>query len=65
MKHEKQMPNNLGDFIREVGAPYALMSDNAWVQTGEAVREYLRKYMIKDLQTEPINPNQNPAERRL
>ena len=65
MKHEHQMPETLGDFIREVGASNALLSDNAKSQTSKAVEEYLRKYKIKDFQTEPMHPNQNPAERRI
>ena len=59
------MPETLVDFIREVGAPYALLSDNAKSQTSNAVEEHLRKYQIKDFQTEPMHPNQNPAERRI
>jgi len=65
MKTESQMPNTLGDYICEVGAPYALLSDNARSETSEAVKDYLRKYRIKDMQTEPMHPNQNPAERRI
>ena len=61
MKSEHQMPETLGDFIREVGASYALLSDNDKSQTSKAVEEYLRKYQIKDFQTEPMHPNQNPA----
>ena len=65
MKTESQMPDTLGDYIREIGAPYALISDNAKSETSEAVKAYLRKYCIKDMQTEPMHPNQNPAERRI
>ena len=52
-------------FIRKWGAPSGLLSDNARVEVGKAVKEVLRKYNIKDLQTEPHHPNQNPAERRI
>ena len=65
MKTESQVPNTLGDFIREIGAPYALLSDNAKSETSEAIKDYLRKYRIKDIQTEPLHPNQNPAEHRI
>ena len=54
----------LQDMIRKWGAPYALLSDNAKSETGKEVKKILRKYNIKDLQTEPHHPNQNPAERR-
>ncbi len=48
-----------------MGAPYALLSDNAKSELSNAVKEILRKYNIKDLQTEPHHPNQNPAERQI
>ena len=58
MKSENQMADTLGDFICEVGAPYALLSDNAKSETSKTVKDYLRKYCIKDMQTEPQHPNQ-------
>jgi len=65
MKTEKQMAETLGDYLCEVGAPMGMLSDNAKSETSKAVKEYLRKYRIEDMQTEPMHPNQNPAERRI
>ena len=65
MKTENEMKDTLQDFIRKWGAPHSLLSDNAQSEIGHAVKEILRAYNIKDLQTEPHHPNQNPAERRI
>ena len=65
MQKESSMAETLNDFIRKWGAPSRLLSDNAKTEIGKAVKEVLRKYNIKDLQTEPHHPNQNPAERRI
>ena len=65
MKSENEMKDTLQDFIRKWGAPHSLLSNNAKSEIGNAVREILRAYNIKDLQTEPHHPNQNPAERRI
>eukprot|EP00957_Ditylum_brightwellii_P003485 263694-Ditylum_brightwellii.AAC.1 len=35
------------------------------MQTGVSFREILRKYNIRSENTEPHNPQQNPAERRI
>ena len=52
MTHEEQMSDAFLDFIREIGAPTALMCDNAKAQTTQ-------KYCIADMQTELMHPNQN------
>ena len=65
MKTESEMSSTLEDFIRQWGAPSALMSDNAKSETSHAVVDILRMYNIKDMQTEPMHPNQNAAERRI
>ncbi|MGH3055873.1 MAG: hypothetical protein ACRDL7_12945, partial [Gaiellaceae bacterium] len=65
MHRETQMPSTLQTFIREWGAPSGLLSDNAKVETESAVGDILNMYSIKDMQTEPHHPNQNPAERRI
>ena len=48
-----------------MGGAHSLLSDNAKSEIGHAVQEILRAYNIKDLQTEPHHPNQNPAEHRI
>ena len=42
-----------------------MLSDNAKSEISKAVKQYLRKYRIEDMQTEPMHPNQNPAETRI
>ena len=65
MKSETQMPETLQDFIRQFGAPTGLYSDNAKVETGKAIKEILRHYAIKDMQSEAYHQHQNYAERRI
>jgi hypothetical protein len=61
MKCEREMPGTLLDFIRKLGAPNSLLSDNAIVQIGKTVQSILRMFCIDD---EPHHQHQNPAERR-
>ena len=65
MKTESEMPGTLLDFIRKLGAPNGLFSDNAKVQIGKTVQSILRMYCIDDMQSEPHHQHQNPAERRI
>ena len=53
------------DFIRKIGAPIGLFSDNAKVQIGKTIQTILRMYCIDDMQSEPHHQHQNPAERRI
>ena len=62
MKTEGEMPGTLLDFIRKIGAPNALFSDNAKVQIGKMVQTILCMYATDDLQCEPHHQHQNPAE---
>lgn len=65
MKTESQMPGTLLDFLRKWGAMQGLFSNNAKVQTSLAVRDILRQYCIDDMQSEPLQQNQNPAEQHI
>ncbi|HEY9708217.1 MAG TPA: hypothetical protein V6D48_08435 [Oculatellaceae cyanobacterium] len=65
MKTKNQMPETLQDFIRQWGAPSGLMSDSAKVETSKQIKEILRMYAIKDMQSEPNHQHQNYAERRI
>ena len=65
LKTESEGPEALEDFIRNFGAPYALRSDNAKMQTSHLFNKIMRKYNIKAEYTEPHHPQQNPAERRI
>jgi hypothetical protein len=63
MQSESQMPGSLMDFIRSFGAMQGLFSDNSKVQLSKAVKDILRMYNIKDMQSEPHKQWQNPAKR--
>ena len=65
MRNESEMPGTLLDFIRKLGAPNGLFSDNAKVQIGKTIQTILRMYCIEDMQSEPHHQHQNPAERRI
>lgn len=65
MGSETEMPGTFEDFIRKVGAPTALFSNNAKSQIGTAVRNILRMYAISNFQCEPHHQHQNPAERKI
>ena len=65
MKSEKDMPQAIHEWIRTYGAPNMLISDNAKVEIGRAVKDILRYYAIKDHQSEPNFQHQNYAERRI
>jgi len=62
MKREADGPHAFEDFIRDVGAPYKIKSDNSTMQSGKAWTMICRKYVIQQCFTEPNHPNQNQAE---
>src|SRR5690348_17334566 len=45
MKTENQMPETLKEFIRQWGAPSALMSDSAKVETSKQIKEILKNIL--------------------
>ena len=59
------MPSTLLDLLRKRGAPNNLKSDNAKVITGKVTQDILRNYCIGSKYSEPLQQNQNPAERRI
>jgi hypothetical protein len=65
MQLESQMAETLEDYIRQVGAPNVLFSDNAKAQIGAKVRNILRHCTIDEQQSEPHDQHQNYAERRI
>jgi hypothetical protein len=65
MKDETEIPATLLEFIREIGAMNMLVSDNAKVAIGKAVKEILWIYSIKDHQSKPRYQHQNYAKRRI
>jgi hypothetical protein len=62
---ESQGPDALLDFFRNIGVPLSMRRDNAKMQASQAWQDIMRKYNCKDEFTEPYNPQQNPAERRI
>ena len=57
--------HNLGalqDYIRKLGPPTCLVSDNAKSEIGASWSEVLRTYMVQTRTSEPHHPHQNPAE---
>ena len=62
---EREAPTALSDFIRDVGAPRGIHSDNAKVETSKKWKDILRQYQVGESYTEPHHPQQNPAERRI
>ena len=65
MQREKHSHGALQDFIREVGAPTTLITDNSQTQTGEKWKATSRQVMTKQRKFAPHNQNQNKAERRI
>ena len=59
------MPETLQDFIRQWEVPTGLFSDSAVLETSKAVKDILRHYCIKDMQSDPNHQHQNYAERKI
>src|SRR3982750_1632840 len=59
------MPETLQDFIRQWGAPSELFLDSAVFETSKAIKDILRHYCIKDMQSEPNHQHQNYAEKKI
>ena len=65
MRDKAPFPRALLDFVREHGALQGLFSDNAMEQLSDQVQKILRQCNIFDIQLEPYQQNQNPAEHRI
>ena len=65
MKRKSQMSETPQDFIRQWGAPSGLMLDSAKIETSKAVKDILRMYGIKDMQSEANHQHQNYAEQHI
>ena len=65
MQRESHSHGAYQDFIREIGAPQLLVTDNSQTQTGKLWEVTSRKTMIKQRKFAPYNQNQNKAERRI
>ena len=65
MKSEKQVGEVFEDYIRKVGAPVGLKSDNAKSELHGRTKDILRLYSIDDSQSEPFYQHQNQAEQKI
>ena len=65
MKTESEGASKLEEFIKEVGAPSVIKSDNSKMQTGKAFSDLCQLYNIGQETTEPYHKWQNEAERRI
>ena len=65
MSSESAGPEALKDFFRDIGVPLSIRRDNSKMQCSEAWNTILRKHNSQDKFTEPCNPQQNPAERKI
>ena len=53
------------DYIRDVGAPNLLLTDNAQTQVGVKWTQTSRENITKQITTAPYNQQQNQAERKV
>ena len=65
MQRESHSHGAYQDFIREIGAPNMLITDNSQTQTGEKWESTSRSIMTKQRTFAPHNQNQSMAERRI
>ena len=65
LQPEKQFLAAFQDFVREVGAPSLLCSDNFQTQTGEKWTATCRELQITQITTASFNQNQNYAKRSI
>ena len=65
LRRESQVPGAYQDFVREVGTPNELLSDNSKVQAGEKFKKINRDNLTADNFSTPHCQNQNPAERKI
>ena len=63
MKTKSEFPEVHKDFLRERGIPHTLQKDNAKSKNSAAVKEIHQELVIRDEETEPHHPQQNPVER--
>ena len=64
-KTESQNGKALQDYIRKVGVPNTIKSDNAQSETGSLWTTVSRDQCITNESTEPHHPWQNPAEPQI
>ena len=62
LQKENQNSQALLDYIRKLGPPHEIISDNAKSEVGNAWTNIMRDHMIKSRTSEPHNQHQNPSE---
>ena len=65
MRRESQSHSAYQDFLRKVGAPDTLLTDNAKTQIGQKWTETSRSCVVKQIFTVPHNQQQNNSERSI
>ena len=65
IKREAHSHGAYQDFVREVGAPNLLLTDNARTETGKRWTKTSRNNITKQIATAPYNQQQNQAERKI
>ena len=65
MRKESHSHGAYQDFVRHVGAPNTLLTDNAQTQTGQKWTATSRANATKQINSVPHNQNQNQAERKI
>ena len=65
LQREAQSHSALLDFLRKVGAPSLLITDNSKTQTGKRWRETCQWFVIDQGTTEAEHQNQNHSERSI
>jgi hypothetical protein len=65
MKREAHSHGAYQDFVREVGAPNLLLTDNARTEIGKKWTKTSRDNITKQVATAPHNQQQNQAERKI
>ena len=65
LRRESQSHSAYQDFIRDVGAPNSLLTDNSQTQTGKLWTQTSRNNATSQIHSVPHNQNQNTAERKV
>lgn len=65
MRREAHSHGAYQDFVRDIGAPNLLLTDNAQTQVGQKWTKTSRDNVTKQIATVPHNQQQNQAERKI
>ncbi|MGH7974081.1 MAG: hypothetical protein ACREBR_01045, partial [bacterium] len=65
MKLKSEAGDKLNEFVKDVGIPELVVTDNTGEETGADWERVRKHYLIKQKWTEPYSPWQNKAEREI